>query len=197
MLKIVYVLGKYTYTLAKGISNYESGESNVQYYSCANELEVKLGRIKMKKIISFILSMVLAISVLCINVFAEAPTQCPLCDSTGPFTAICSGVNSHQDLIDCNVRNSTVLGVLHYGNCTITRYYNKTQYLCNSCHNTFNSSDSHMCYVVHSSTSVGVYTRSVCSTYLNRAFVSSFLPITAECSDGCEHFDLLLSGVLN
>lgn len=129
----------------------------------------------MRKILSVIVVLILSVSVMSIELFAYTPSKCVYCGAAEGLVAECSGVSAnYTDDANCVVAGSMYLGVQHYANCEVTRFYYKTSYRCSACGNSFLSNsfwpsdNRHICYVTHSSTSQGVYVVSTCSAYLGR-----------------------------
>ena len=130
----------------------------------------------MKKFVLVILSIALAVSLLCINVSAANTYTCQKCLSVGKAVRICINdvAASHHETVACTLRNQYFNSVFHRGDCNIERQYCWTYYFCNSCYSQYTLYEYHLCEVTHTSTEAGVLTDRVCPTFLGRNFTNDF-----------------------
>lgn len=127
----------------------------------------------MKKVICVVLAFILSVATFTVCVSADTMYTCPTCHTDNVAIRVCGGseITGQKEVYDCPYRNQSLLGALHLGDCFIERHYCNTAYYCTACYRTTPTSESHMCWVIHTSVNENgvhkpLYT-SVCSTYLN------------------------------
>lgn len=153
----------------------------------------------MKRLVSILLCVALAISVLCVNVSAEKTFTCKKCLSDGKAVRVCSGKENTMlsETVPCTIANGSFQGIFHRGICKIERHYCQTDYSCRSCGAQYFAGH-HMCWVWHTSVEVPgdrIY-YSVCSAYVDSDF--DYNSIVAECAvhphAGLSEAMLIISG---